>query len=189
MGPGLGGLLSEYFQLALDLFLSISRSLSPAILLGRYYLPQENRSLCKEIPNLTNQITFVVFLAGILCGILLIPGTRQLRTCPYPLLTTGIVAGLIFLRLEQKNPDPLINPSLLKNRNFTLGYHRLFIVTALFSGVTYFLPLYLVNFPSPPLVSCRHDHDDPCPDLNGSKHRCRGVLPISTGARSYQQSR
>ncbi|MFA6225818.1 MAG: MFS transporter [Methanoregula sp.] len=46
---------------------------------------------------------------------------------------------------EQKNPDPLINPILLKNRNFTMGIIACFIVTALFSGVTYFMPLYLVN--------------------------------------------
>ena len=144
MGPGLGGLLSEYFSWRWIFFINLPVIIA-GILLGRYYLPQENRSIVKKFPNLTNQITFVVFLAGILAAFSLyqVPGTSD--SVLILLLTTGIVAGLIFLRLEQKNPDPLINPTLLKNRNFTLGIIACFIVTALFSGVTYFLPLYLVN--------------------------------------------
>ena len=61
------------------------------------------------------------------------------------LLVSGLVVGAIFVLREHNNPDPLISPALIRNRDFQLGILTCLIITTLFSGVTYLMPLYLIN--------------------------------------------
>ena len=61
------------------------------------------------------------------------------------LFLAGVVMGGIFVLRERHNPDPLINPVLARNRDFGLGILACLIITTLFSGVTYLMPLYLIN--------------------------------------------
>ena len=144
IGPGLGGLMSEYFSWRW-IFLINLPIIVAGILLARYYLPQDTMVRKQKSTDLTSPATFVIFLAGILAAFSLfqVPGTPD--SVLLLLFAIGVGAGLIFFYREQKSLDPLINPILLKNRNFSRGIIACFIVAALFSGVTYFMPLYLVN--------------------------------------------
>ncbi|MEI7858115.1 MAG: MFS transporter [Methanomicrobiales archaeon] len=87
------------------------------------------------------------FILSTLCILLAfslfqVPGTTGLTLLS--LFISGIVFGLLFWQLEKRNLNPLISPALTKNRHF-LGLTPCLIVTILFSGVTYLMPLYLVN--------------------------------------------
>jgi len=114
-------------------FLSISPVIIAGILLGRYvYLPQENRSLVKNSPNLPTPHLCRCSLPDS-CGILLIQVPGTLGQCPYPAPDNGSRCRPHLFTPEQKKPDPLINPSLLKKPEFYFWYIACFIVTALFS--------------------------------------------------------
>gem|GEM_PF-4951710 len=102
----------------------------------------------KELPersNFTGSLTFIACLLQLLSGfsLLQIPGTPD--SIILLLFAAGIVAGIIFILLERATPDPLFSQDLLQNRNFLYGILASLIVTMLFSGVTYMMPLYLVN--------------------------------------------
>jgi EmrB/QacA subfamily drug resistance transporter len=144
LGPGIGGLLTAYAGWRWIFFVNI-----PVILLtihlGRRYLPADALPELQESFDIPGMASFMIFIGGVLSAFALfqVPGTPD--QVLLLLLCTGIVAGVFFFARNRRSKNPLIRPELLRNRNFTLGVLACFIITALFSGVTYLMPLYLVN--------------------------------------------
>jgi EmrB/QacA subfamily drug resistance transporter len=144
LAPGLGGLLSGYISWRLIFLINI-----PVVIigffLGRHSIPEDGGGhgfKCLDLPGLT---LFIVSLAGILTGFSLyqVPGTPD--SVLLLLFTIGICAGITWYLRERRSICPLVNRELGSNRDFILGLAASFIVMALFSGVTYLMPLYLVN--------------------------------------------
>jgi len=144
VGPGLGGLFSEYFSWRWIFTLNIPVVIA-AIFVGRYCIPEDTKLPDKEHPDYAGVSLFIVSLASILgaASLFQVPGTPDSVLILLSLI--GAAAGILFLFRERKRSDPLISRSLLKNRYFNRGIVACFIITALFSGVTYLMPLYLVN--------------------------------------------
>ena len=90
-------------------------------------------------------VAFMVFIGGVLSAFALFQVPGMPDQVLLLLFCTGIVAGVFFFVRNGRSKNPLIRTELLRNRNFTLGILACLIITALFSGVTYLMPLYLVN--------------------------------------------
>jgi MFS family permease len=144
LGPGIGGLLTAYAGWRWIFFVSVPVALL-TIFLALRYLPPDTPLAEREPLDLIATAAFMVFIGGTLSAFVFfqVPGTPD--RILLLLLCTGIVAGTGFFVRNHRSKNPLIRPELLANRHFMLGIVACFIVTALFSGVTYLVPLYLVN--------------------------------------------
>jgi EmrB/QacA subfamily drug resistance transporter len=144
LGPGLGGIITSSLSWRWIFYLNLP-IVAVGIFLGYYVIPRDSHDNPKRPIDVTGAVLFMVALCGILAAFSFyqVPGTPD--TILLLLLGTGICSAVIFLARERKNPNPLILTKLASNRNFCLGIVTCFIITALFSGVTYLMPLYLVN--------------------------------------------
>jgi EmrB/QacA subfamily drug resistance transporter len=144
LGPGIGGFISQYADWHWIFFLNLP-VIAIAIILGWYCIPRQTLPAVKKPVRASGPVTFVIALLCILLAFSLfqVPGTPDILLIG--LLLTGILSGLVFRHLEKRNPDPLISPTLMKNPHFRSGIVTCLIITMLFSGITYLMPLYLVN--------------------------------------------
>lgn len=144
LGPGLGGMLSQYFSWRWIFYINLPIVIT-GIVLGYYLIPKDVLPSVKKPFDYVGSILFSVFLGGILASFSFyqVPGTPD--QVLLALFITGAGAGILFFIRDRKNNDPLFFIPLVKNRNFMLGLVTCFIVTCLFSGVTYLMPLYLIN--------------------------------------------
>jgi EmrB/QacA subfamily drug resistance transporter len=144
LGPGVGGFISQYAGWHWIFFLNLPIVVI-AIIFGWYCLPRQVVPAVQKPLQLTGPLAFILATLCILLAFSLfqVPGTPDLTLIL--LFASGIGFGLLFWQLEKRNPDPLIGPALFRNPHFRSGIIACLIVTMLFSGVTYLMPLYLVN--------------------------------------------
>jgi len=144
LGPGLGGFISGYFHWRWIFYLNLPVVLG-AILLGYMVIPEEGTPASRTRFDLAGSALFCTFVAGILAAFSLyqVPGTPD--SVLILLFAAGALAGILFFARERKSNDPLIDTALIQNTYFNRGVASCFIVTSLFSGVTFLLPLYLTG--------------------------------------------
>jgi len=144
LGPGIGGFVSQYAGWRWIFFLNLPIVLA-TLVLSWYCLPSASGTTEQKPLNFTGPSLFVAALVPMLAAFTFfqVPGTPD--AVLLLLFIVGAIIGGIFIMRERHNPDPLINPALVHNRDFCLGILACLIVTTLFSGVTYLMPLYLIN--------------------------------------------
>jgi len=144
LGPGVGGFISQYAGWRWVFFLNLPIVLA-ALFMSWYCLPAASGTTEQKPLNFVGPALFVSSLILILSAFSFyqVPGTPDAYLLL--LLVSGLIVGGIFVLRERKSPDPLINPALIRNRDFQLGIITCLIITTLFSGVTYLMPLYLIN--------------------------------------------
>lgn len=144
LGPGLGGLLTAYPGWRWIFFLNLPIVIG-GLVLGYYIIPREQPAAPPGRFDLPGTILFILFLGGILASLSFLQVAGTPNSILLALFLTGTAAGIGLCIRDLRSPDPLLFTPLLRNRNILLGLVTCFIVTALFSGVTYLMPIYLVN--------------------------------------------
>ncbi|HVP97575.1 MFS transporter [Methanoregula sp.] len=144
LGPGIGGFVSQYAGWRWVFFLNLPIVLV-ALFMSWYCLPSASGTTEQKPLNITGPLIFVAALILVLSAFTFyqVPGTPDIVL--ELLLLAGVILGVIFVLRERNSPDPLINPALVRNRDFRLGILACLVITTLFSGVTYLMPLYLIN--------------------------------------------
>lgn len=144
LGPGIGGIITSSLSWRWIFYITLP-VIAAGLLMGYWYIPRDTRTILRKPFDRNGALLLLITLGGILGAFSFyqVPGTPD--SVLLLLFGIGICAGILLLICERNHPDPLIVTSLVKNRNFTLGILTCFIITALFSGVTYLMPLYLVN--------------------------------------------
>lgn len=144
LGPGVGGFAAEYLSWRMVFFINIPIVII-AVALAWYSIPKKTPDADLVPLNYPSAITLIVALLLILSAFSLyqVAGTPD---CVLLLLSGGgLVALGLFIISELKSRYPLINRELAKKPDFWLGILTCFIITTLFSGVTYLMPIYLIN--------------------------------------------
>jgi EmrB/QacA subfamily drug resistance transporter len=144
IGPGIGGFFTGFMVWNWIFFINIPIVII-AFIVAWYYIPQQEPPAEKKPFRLAGPATLIPALLCLLLSISLfqVPGIPDFVLAM--LFAAGIGLGLVYWLIERKNPDPLIDPVLLRNPSFRSGILACLIITMLFSGVTYLMPLYLVN--------------------------------------------
>jgi len=144
LGPGIGGFFTEFMVWNWIFFINIP-IVAVTFIIAWYTIPQQEQPEEQKPFRLAGPVTLIPAVLCLLLSISLfqVPGIPDLVLVL--LFAAGIGLGLVFLHIERKNPDPLISPVLLKNPSFRSGILACLIITMLFSGVTYLMPLYLIN--------------------------------------------
>jgi EmrB/QacA subfamily drug resistance transporter len=144
VGPGLGGFISQFAGWRWVFFINLPIVIA-ALFMSWYCLPSATGTTEQKPLNFVSPALFVISLVLLLAAFSFyqVAGTPDIDLLL--LLVFGLVVGAIFVLREHNNPDPLISPALIRNRDFQFGIITCLIITTLFSGVTYLMPLYLIN--------------------------------------------
>jgi EmrB/QacA subfamily drug resistance transporter len=144
LGPGLGGLLTAYPGWRWIFILNVPVVLV-GLVLGYHLIPRDPPAGAPARIDLPGACLFIAFLGCILASLSFLQVAGTPDSVLLGLFLAGTASGIWLCIRDRKSPDPLIFTPLLKDRNILLGLVTCFIVSALFSGVTYLMPLYLVN--------------------------------------------
>ena len=144
IGPGIGGFITQYVTWNWIFFINIP-IVAVTFILAWHSIPRQERAEKRKPFRLAGPATLIPALLCILLSFSLfqVPGIPDLVLII--LFAAGIGFLLLFRHTERKNPDPLISPVLMRNPDFRSGIVACLIITMLFSGVTYLMPLYLIN--------------------------------------------
>ncbi|MDD1702607.1 MAG: MFS transporter [Methanoregula sp.] len=144
LGPGLGGFITQYINWRWVFFLNLPIVLA-AIILAWHSIPRTMpKQECKSL-DLAGVVMFILAILLILSAFSLYQVAGTPDSVLLSLFVSGIVVAGIFLVWEHRSPNPLINRTLVNRRDFWLGIVTCLIITTLFSGVTYLMPIYLIN--------------------------------------------
>jgi EmrB/QacA subfamily drug resistance transporter len=144
IGPGLGGLITSYFSWRWIFYVNLPVVIF-GLLLGYYVIPRDPPGQKHRPFDIPGALLFIAAMAGILGSFSFFQVAGTPDSVLEFLFVAGLACGVLFFARDRKDPDPLLFSPMIRNRNFTFGLVTCFIITALFSGVTYLMPLYLVN--------------------------------------------
>jgi len=144
IGPGIGGFISQYAGWRWAFFVTLPIVLV-AFVMSWHCIPAATGDTEQKPLNYHSPALFVLAIILILSAFSFyqVPGTPD--AVLLTLFISGCIVAGIFVLRERKNPDPLISPALVNNRDFRRAIITCFIITLLFSGVTYLMPIYLIN--------------------------------------------
>mgnify|MGYP003800388913 CR=1 FL=1 len=144
IGPGLGGFISQYAGWRWAFFVNLPIVIV-AFVMSWHCIPAATGDTEHKPLNYLGPALFVLATILILSAFSFyqVPGTPD--AVLIALFISGCIVAAVFVLRERKNTDPLINPVLVHNRDFRRAVVTCFIITTLFSGVTYLMPIYLIN--------------------------------------------
>ncbi|MEQ8199801.1 MAG: MFS transporter [Syntrophomonadaceae bacterium] len=135
LGPGIGGLLLASFKWPVIFLINIPIGIT-GFYLGRRHLPKEYR----EAETRPFDLPGTVLLAIVLTTLLLALSGNGLNLY---LLGDSLMVLIAFCWWERKNPDPLLDLGLFRNKTFVAGNLVAVVVYSTQNSVFFLLPFYL----------------------------------------------
>ena len=140
LGPPVGGLMLETFWWG-SVFLLAVPAMALLLLAAPFLLP-EYRSPSTHRLDL---VSVVLSLAGIIAFIW---GVKELaedgiRVLPAAVLVAGVVLGALFVRRQSRVPDPLVDVSLFRRKEFSATLATMLVGIGVLGGVYLFIAQYL----------------------------------------------
>jgi len=142
LGPTIGGVLTQFLSWHWIFLINVPVGIF-AVLLGAKVIPA---SVQKSAPGIFDRAGAVLAFAGLASLVFVVSEGDALGwTSPVILCAAGITAISLagFVWHELRFPDPLLDLTLFKGRNFLLANLLLVLVFFSFSGINYLLPFYL----------------------------------------------
>jgi MFS family permease len=137
-GPFLGGLLTGYFGWR-TIFLPVIPVGIFALFLVRLRLQDEVIERRNERFDLSGAVVFSLSLVAVLSGFSMLPALAG-----FFVIAAGIAGGILFFRLEEKAPNPILRVDFLKtNRVFAFSNLAALIHYSATSATTFLMSLYL----------------------------------------------
>lgn len=144
LGPGLGGVVTEFISWHWIFFINIPVGIV-GVVLAFFVIPLSEVRTCTKHPfDVLGAVLLTVTLVSLLLGLEL--GVSNGWTPPI-LLILGIspIAGFLFFRWELRHSDPVLSASLFLNRNIMWASLSTLLVTLVYLGVVYLMPFYLTT--------------------------------------------
>ncbi|MEV4598759.1 MFS transporter [Amycolatopsis sp. NPDC049253] len=153
VGPLLGGVLVQVWSWRLAFLINLPLALV-VVLMALKFVPESRDETATGHPDFTAAATGAIGLAGITGALVEAPG----RGIGDPIVLIALVAGIaglgVFLWLQHHSREPLVPPSLFRNRTFTLSNALTFVVYAALGAVMMLLVLQLqVSLGYPPTLA------------------------------------
>ncbi len=144
LGPGLGGVITEYLSWHWIFFINIPIGIIG--ILGALFVipkadivPQEKKPF-DVFGSVLLAATLLVFLAGLEIG------NAEGWTLPvFLMIAAAPILGFIFLKHEMKHEDPVLPAKILQNRTVIWAAVSCLFITIVYLGSIYILPFYLTG--------------------------------------------
>jgi EmrB/QacA subfamily drug resistance transporter len=141
VGTPLGGFISEYLGWHWIFFINVPVGIM-AIVIGMKVVPF-SRGAPKKYPF--DIVGAVLIFFTLLFLLFCLNRGPQLGWTSAPIISSFVaflVLGISFLVQERRSLDPILDLSLLHNRDFTLGIGSYSIIMLMFTGALFILPFY-----------------------------------------------
>lgn len=141
-GPGIGGFIIENYSWHYIFLINIPVGII-AILLGYYAFPKEDKNSVKVKLDYKGFILFDISILSLFLAIFMGQETGFMNISVIMLFIVFVVALFLFIRVESRIDEPLIDMKMFNNFEFSLG---LFCALLVFSSnffVNILMPFYL----------------------------------------------
>ncbi|RZQ61880.1 DHA2 family efflux MFS transporter permease subunit [Amycolatopsis suaedae] len=142
IGPLVGGLLVQLWSWRLAFLINLPLAVV-CVWLARRYVPESCDEQVQGRPDVLSSVLGAVGLAGVTAALVEAP----VRGLADPLTLGCAVAGLLgmaaFVVLQRRLADPLVPPSLFRDRTFTLSNGLTLVVYAALGGMSMLLVMQL----------------------------------------------
>lgn len=142
-GPTLGGLLAGFLSWRWIFLITFIPGLLASLLAWRY-IPKYERSSGQTFDILGAILLFIAILS-LLLGLTFGQGIGFSDTRILLLFGSSVIFTAIFIWLERRVSDPLIDLSLFKNAQLSIGLITGFLTFISISGAVFLIPFYLSN--------------------------------------------
>jgi EmrB/QacA subfamily drug resistance transporter len=144
VGPALGGFLAQQFTWRAVFFINVPVGLL-ALSLSIIFVPSQFEKTKVEKFDITGAVVFMAGLIALLLG--LNQGSSWGWTSPV-ILGLFVLAFLLlafFVFLELRNPNPMLDLSLFRNRIFVAGTGSAILNYVALYGIIFLMPFYLIQ--------------------------------------------
>ena len=142
MGPAIGGLVTSYLSWHWIFFINIPIGII-AILIGSRVLPEKQAKTVDSRFDIIGAVLIFFALMTLLYGL----NMGQERGWTSFVILSSFILSIVFFTLfflqEKKSPYPLLDLSLFRNRNFSMGTLASFFVLMILNGTVFLFPFYL----------------------------------------------
>jgi EmrB/QacA subfamily drug resistance transporter len=133
-GPLFGGLLVQVWSWRLAFLINVPLAVV-CVLMARKYVPESHDEQSAGHPDFASAAVGALGLAGITGALVEAPG----RGVGDPIVLVAGIVGVVllaaFVRMQLRSADPLVPPSLFRDRTFTLANLLTFAMYAALGGV------------------------------------------------------
>ena len=141
-GPLLGGLLVQLWSWRLAFLINLPLA-AVVVFMARKYVPESRDTEATGHPDFGAAALGAIGLAGITGALVEAPG----RGIGDPIVLVAAVLGVVglgsFILLQHRSAEPLVPPSLFRDRTFTLSNALTFVVYAALGGVMMLMVMQL----------------------------------------------
>lgn len=142
-GPTIGGIILQSLSWHWLFFVNLPVGLIGAVMVF-LFVPNDGRRTKQRFDFAGAGVMFLVMIC-LLLGLSISQERGFNNLTVAGLLLTALVALVVFLLIESKSPNPMINLLMFRNRQFSINLITGFLVFVCMAGMTLLFPLYLQN--------------------------------------------
>ena len=149
LGPGIGGFITDTWSWHWIFFVNVPIGLVSLFILWRL-LPTIRRPEAARNIDFVGAAVFAFAIGSFLIGLTNKGGFHLVNGAPVAnewgdpsvggLMLLGLIAGVVFLWIESRVPEPIVPLSLFRIRSFTISVAAMFLAAFGFFGAVIFLP-------------------------------------------------
>ncbi|ABN07456.1 drug resistance transporter, EmrB/QacA subfamily [Methanocorpusculum labreanum Z] len=144
LGPGLGGLVTEFISWHWIFFINVPIGVA-AVILAVFLIPgSEIHSVAKQPFDCFGALLLALTLVSLLMGLELVLSDGWTLWVIVLFLIVPIF-GYVFFRRELRHPDPVLSAKLFLNRTVMWASLSTLLVTLVYLGIVYLIPFYLTG--------------------------------------------
>lgn len=144
IGPTLGGVIVSFFSWRWIFFINIPLGILSLLGIG-LFLSESHRKRNKDGGlDLGGLFLFSTFMLGLLT--IFITGGREISwnsPAMAAFVCITVLFGVLFLHVERRAADPMVDLSLFRSRNFSLGNGAIFLASFTIFSFFAYVPLYI----------------------------------------------
>lgn len=144
IGPTLGGVIVTYFSWRWIFFINVPLGILSLLGIGLFLSESYGREHKKGRLDLPGLFLFSSFMLGLLT--VFITGGREIAwssEAMIVLIAATMALGIVFIYVEKKAKNPMIDLGLFANSSFTLGNGAIFLASFTIFSFFAYVPLYI----------------------------------------------
>ena len=144
IGPTLGGVIVTFFSWRWIFFINVPLGILSLLGIGLFLSESHKRKKQETSLDFGGLFLFSTFMLGLLT--IFITGGREIAWGSSMMLTltlTTLLFGILFLYVEKRVSDPMVDLSLFRSRNFSLGNGAIFLASFTIFSFFAYVPLYI----------------------------------------------